>query len=73
MNEIEVESYFNFLEELRLSGRVNMYESPTHLAAYWYIPLSQAKHVFNAWVETYNAAEDVDKRVAIAFDLGLID
>ena len=51
MNE---EQMFKKLDELRLSGEINMFGAPTYMANNWNIPYPVAKAVFQKWTETFN-------------------
>tara|TARA_R110000782_G_scaffold151220_1_gene243926 strand:- start:40 stop:198 length:159 start_codon:yes stop_codon:yes gene_type:complete len=51
MNE---EQMFKKLEELRLSGEINMFGAPTYMTNNWGIPEPVAKEVFRKWTETFN-------------------
>jgi len=46
-------SYFLFLDELRKSGKINMYASPSYIAEGFHIPIEDAKKIFMKWNETF--------------------
>ena len=62
MNEIivddikfDVEEYFEVLENLRSSGKINMFGAPRCLQDNFGLDKSQAQLVFTKWTETFNA------------------
>lgn len=46
--------YFLFLDELRLSGKLNMYASPSYIVDRFDISIQEAKDVFMKWNETFS-------------------
>ena len=51
----DVEEYFEVLDNLRSSGKINMFGAPRWLQDNFGLDKSQAQLVFTKWVETYNA------------------
>ena len=50
-----VEEYFEVLENLRSSGKINMFGAPRWLENNFGLSKNQARLVFMKWSETYNA------------------
>ena len=51
----DVEEYFEILENLRSSGKINMFGAPRWLENNFGLSKNQARLVFMKWSETYNA------------------
>jgi len=51
--EFEVEEYFDILETLRESGKINMFGAPRWLENQFGLTKNQAQFVFMKWTETY--------------------
>lgn len=51
----DVEEYFEVLENLRSSGKINMFGAPRWLQDNFGLDKSQAQLVFTKWTETFNA------------------
>tara|TARA_Y100000593_G_scaffold27028_1_gene53827 strand:+ start:2522 stop:2719 length:198 start_codon:yes stop_codon:yes gene_type:complete len=51
----DVEEYFEVLENLRSSGKINMFGAPRWLQDNFGLDRKQAQLVFTKWTETFNA------------------
>ena len=49
INDEQMIEYYNFLEELRNSGKVNMFEAPQHLEDNFGLSPNQCLIIFAAW------------------------
>jgi len=49
-----MEEYFNFLDELRESGSINMFGAPAVLRDVFGLSKSESFEVFKAWTEQFN-------------------
>jgi len=54
--EFEVEEYFDILENLRQSGKINMFGAPRWLENQFGLTKNQARLVFKKWTETYETS-----------------
>ncbi len=45
--------YFEYLEYLRDSGKINMFAAPPYLAKAFDIPRAEATQIFYEWTRTY--------------------
>lgn len=45
--------YFEYLEYLRESGKINMFAAPPYLAKAFNIPRPEATQIFYEWTRTY--------------------
>ena len=50
----EWEEYYNILEILRRTGKVNMWGASPHLAAICHIDIKLAKEVLANWIHNYD-------------------
>lgn len=49
---------FLYLEELRESGEINMYESPRYVAETFDVSKSMARKLVTTWMENYKEKEN---------------
>ena len=49
-----MEEYFNFLDELRESGEINMFGAPAVLRDMYGLSKSESFQIFKAWTEQFN-------------------
>lgn len=52
--EYQLEVYFDYLDELRDSGVVNMFAAPGELQEDYGLPFKEAKNVVKAWMDTFS-------------------
>lgn len=50
----ENESYFVYLDNLRESGRTNMYDAAKYLAARYELTKAEAREALALWMKTYD-------------------
>jgi len=55
--EIDNSKYFQILDAIRDSGKMNMYGAPSWLVENCDLTKDQAKEVFTAWTETFRITE----------------
>ncbi len=53
----KTQEYFDFLEDLRLSGRTNMFGASPYLEKEFGLSPKKAKEVLVEWMKTYNEVE----------------
>tara|TARA_Y100000401_G_C8234541_1_gene179817 strand:+ start:77 stop:283 length:207 start_codon:yes stop_codon:yes gene_type:complete len=52
---------FLYLEELKESGEINMYESPRYVAETFEVSKSMSRKLVTTWMQSYNKKEDNDE------------
>ena len=55
--EVDNSEYFHILDEIRESGKMNMFGAPSWLVENYDLTMDQAKEVFTAWTETFRKTE----------------
>ncbi len=58
--------HFEYLDELRKSGAINMFGAPPHLAREFHLPKAEAIKIWGLWADTFDETKPVDQRVAEA-------
>ena len=53
MEELKYNAWFGVLDDLRESGKINMYGAPTWLMTNFGMPKEDCVKIFEAWTETY--------------------
>jgi len=53
MNDQEM--YFSFLDDLRESGRINMYGAPSYLQEVFGLEKYEARDIVAAWMKSFSA------------------
>lgn len=59
----DVETYFMFLDELRSTGKRNMFGVRPILADQFDLSLTQSSSVLSGWMKTFDATSSVEDRV----------
>lgn len=57
MTVMDKHELFAFLDELRLSGKINMFESPRVLMEMYGMTKQEAKNIFIEWTEQFGGTE----------------
>ncbi len=58
MDRVKQAEYFEFLEELRESGAINMYGAGPYLSEESYISPSEAREILKAWMDSYSEEDE---------------
>lgn len=69
MRYLELEEYFEYLDELRESGVTNMFAAPSYLQDRYSLDKVTARVVFKVWADTFDPDTDLDDRVVEGLDL----
>jgi len=62
----ELERAFEYLDDLRESGAINMFGARPYLAREMGIPLTEAGKILSLWMETYDGEKSVADRARTA-------
>ncbi len=54
----KMDTYFEFLNHLRESGKINMFGAPAVLVEAFNIPSKEAKEIFWAWTQNFEDGEE---------------
>lgn len=73
MEYLELEEYFEYLDELRESGVTNMFSAPSYLQDRYSLDKVTARAVFTVWTETFDPDIDLEDRVDEGLHLLEID
>lgn len=52
-----MEEYYNYLENLRRSGIVNMFGAAPYLAGEFGLKMREARRILTSWMSNYNRAD----------------
>lgn len=66
----QLKLYFDYLDELRESGKTNMFGASPYLADEFSIPIQEARSVLALWTKTFNGTDTPRARAiaAVAFE-----